>query len=52
MGRGLLPNMLNIGWGVCVCHCPQFPQIGGIFFSQSKIKRVGGERKEAANSQV
>ena len=52
MGRGLLPTMLNMGWGVCVCISLNFPRNDVSFFSQSKIKRVGRERREAAKSQV
>lgn len=51
-GEGVIAKYVKYGLGCLCVYCPQFPQIWGIFFSQSKIKRVGGERKEAAKSQV
>lgn len=44
--------MLNVGWGACVCISLNFPRNEAFFFSQSKIKRVGGERRHVIKSQV
>jgi len=52
MGKGLLSNMLNVGWVACICISLNFPRNEAFFFSQSKIKRVGRERREVAKSQV
>ena len=43
MGRGLLPNMLNMGWGVCVCIALSFPRYEVSFFLTPK-SRGWGER--------
>lgn len=50
MGRGLLQNMLSMGWSVCVCISLNFPRNEVyFFFPQSKIKRVGrGSRLQKA----
>lgn len=54
MGRGVIAKYVKYGLGCLCMYLPQFPQKRGIFFffSQSKIERVGGERREAAKSQV
>lgn len=51
MGRGLLQNMLSMGWSVCVCISLNFPrnEVSFFPFSQSKIERVGrGRRSQKA----
>lgn len=54
MGRGVIAKYVKYGLGCLCMYLPQFPQKRGIFFffSQSKIERVGRERREAAKSQV
>lgn len=52
LGRGLLQNMLSMGWSVCVCISLNFPRNEVSFFSFSRSKIEGGERKEVAKSQV
>lgn len=43
MGRGLLPNMLNMGWGVCVCIALSFPRYEVSFFSVQNQEGWGRE---------
>ena len=51
-----MAKYVKYGLGCLCMYLPQFPQKRGIFFffffSQSKIERVGRERREAAKSQV
>lgn len=49
MGKGLLPNMLSMGWGAYM-YLPQFPPEMYPFFSHQNPG--GGERREVAKSQV
>lgn len=37
MGRELLPNMLNMGWGACICIFLNFPR-NEVSFCHTKIK--------------
>lgn len=50
MGRGLLPNMLNMGWGVCVCIALSFPRYEVSFFLSPKSRGLGerGKRLQRA----
>lgn len=50
MGRGLLPNMLNMGWGVCVCIALSFPRYEVSFFLSPKSRGLGerGRRLQRA----
>lgn len=45
MGRGLLPNMLNVGWGACVMFSLSIsPEMRHLLFSVQS--QEGGEREE------
>lgn len=45
MGRGLLPNMLNVGWGAGVKLSPSIsPEMRHLLFSVQN--QEGGEREE------
>lgn len=51
MRRVLLQNILNMGWGGCVRVSLNFPRYEVSFYF-SVYNQEGGERKEAAKSQV
>lgn len=44
MGKGLLPNMVNMGWGTCVCISLNLPRNEAFFFLFKN--QEGGEREE------
>lgn len=44
MGKGLLPNMVNVGWGTCMYISLNFPRNEAFFFLSSK-SRGWGERR-------